>query len=204
MQTVPTQPRSNWRRRALSLWVALFVLLGPQVGPARADNFAGPTSATGCTMLNMADNYEHTYYYSGLTSAVSAALDWTRTNNLDPTEMTSVTVSSVTAATDVVAYDADYTTYCGYTWNGSGGSTIGLVTCVSLSGSTCEKHELRFDTSYTSGATVTNRRSLACHENGHTVGLAHRASSDSCMPATLNGVTQYSPSHDVPHINAWF
>ncbi len=90
----------------------------------------------------------------------------------------------------------------GYTWHGSGGSVVGHVQCVSTNSATrCEKHEMRFDTSYTSGATTTNRRSLACHENGHTIGLAHRTDSTSCMEPALNGVTAYS-SHDVAHINA--
>lgn len=167
---------------------------------AQASNWAGATGNTGCTTLNMADNGDHTYYYSDLTVAMSAAVTWTRFNNLNPTDMNSSGTTSPTSNTDVIVYDNNYTDYCGYTWNGPGSGVVGLVQCVSTtSNSRCQKHEMRFDTSYTSGASTTNQRSLACHENGHTIGLAHYSSG--CMTQSISGSTTYT-QHDINHINA--
>lgn len=168
--------------------------------PAIASTFYGATGKTGCTAFNMADNHEHTYYYSNLTAAMTAATTWSRINNVNPTDMTTVLMSSESSATDVVVYDTNYTSYCGYTWHTPGeGGVIGLATCVSVNRvGECEKHEMRFDTSYTADASLTNRRSLACHETGHTLGIGH---STECLATPLSGSTIFS-SHDIAHINA--
>lgn len=167
--------------------------------PAVADNWYGASGYIGCQNGTMADNWEHTYYYSSLTSAMSAATTWSRTNNVDPTNMQSVLLSTPTATTDVVVYDEDYTNFCGYTWNGSGGTVVGLVSCVSLTtANTCEKHEMRFDTSFTGSTSQATQRVLACHETGHTIGLTHR--SGSCIATPLTSTNTYS-GHDIGHID---
>jgi predicted Zn-dependent protease len=45
----------------------------------------------------------------------------------------------------------------------------------------CESHVLRFDNSYFDSTTTTNKRGLACHETGHSVGLTHRNTDSKCM-----------------------
>lgn len=151
----------------------------------------------------MADNEDHVFYYSSLSADMVGATTWNRLNNLDPTAINTSTTTTVTATTDVVVYDTDYATYCGYAWDGSGGTLIGLVTCVSLnSASECEKHEMRYDTSWTASRSTTWQRALACHESGHTLGLKHRdntASDSGCLPDTQVAITHYS-NHDLAHI----
>ena len=93
-------------------------------------------------------------------------------NRIGPTD---VTVSAEQAAfdgnTDVVYFDSNYSNYCGFLWNGSGGAAIGLYECQSLSGSKCQSAWVRFDTSWTDTATDPWRRALSCHESGHSLGL---------------------------------
>ena len=78
---------------------------------------------------------------------------------------------------------------------------LGLVTCVSLTGSRCQKHEMRFDTSYVGPGTSVQRRNIACHETGHTLGAAHRSSGATCM---LSGTSsnETNDSHDRGDLNA--
>src|SRR5688572_25437051 len=79
---------------------------------ANPTNFAGATGSTGCGLINMADGVHNTYYYGSLTANVSTAMNWTRANNLDPTDMSSEVVSTVQSNTDALVYDSDYSNFC--------------------------------------------------------------------------------------------
>lgn len=170
-----------------------------------ATNFSGLTGATGCTALNMADNSGHSYWYEDLQSENVAATDWTRVNNMDPTDINTSRASSLSSLTDVVVRDRYYVDYCGYDWySTSSGGIVGLVTCDSLvSGSSrCEQHSMRMSNTFTDNTTTTNVRGLACHENGHTIGLAHRAAdAPSCMHQGYPKNALAYDSHDRSHIN---
>lgn len=172
--------------------------------PGMASNFSGANGRTGCgngSPVNMADNATHGFFYSNLKDTTRTAQNATRTNVYNPTDINTITVSTVTSTTDVVVYDNDYTTYCGYTWDGSGG-LYGLTTCVSLnSANECEKHEVRYDNSDLDPASAANREAMACHETGHTVGLLHRNTDTSCIANPFTGARVLS-SHDRSHINA--
>lgn len=179
---------------------ALAAVVAP---PAIAGNFTGANGRTGCSNgspVNMADNRDHYFWYENVTSAVSSAVNYTRTNVYNPTVINTHNDSSNKSTTDVVVRDEDYSTYCGYSWHGSGGSLWGLTTCDSTnSASECEKHTVRYDLSYFNAAGTTDERGLACHETGHTLGLTHRDTDSRCMktfgpyPTTLAG-------HDVNHL----
>lgn len=112
---------------------------------------------------------------------------------------------SATALTDVIVYDRYYGDYCGYAWtNGSGSGIVGLVTCdgiVSVSNNRCEQHSLRISNTFIDNSGTFEQRSVACHENGHTLGLQHRAeSAQSCMPAVAINTATYD-AHDQAVIN---
>lgn len=200
------------RMQVVGLIVGL-VLGAGVVSPSgvNAANFTGATGSAGncnSTRTNMADSANHGFYHNSLLTATRDAVEWVRQNVYEATNMTTFVVAAEAADTDVVSQDANYSTVCGRTWHPELNGIIGLATCVSLSptaGKTnrCEKFVVRYDTSYTSGATGTQRFSLACHEIGHTTGLKH-GSTDSCM--TGNETTSSSQTgltnHDIAHLAA--
>ena len=99
----------------------------------------------------------------------------------------------------------NYDDYCLLDWHDGTSGVLGFAKCHSLSGSKCQKFQIRFDTSYTNKSTTTTNwaRALSCHETGHAVGLAHLANSQfvhGCMPTTLVQVVQFS-THDIDHLN---
>jgi hypothetical protein len=194
-------------------WIAVVAvslgIVGFGASPASAHVWR--TYSTGCkqnTIGNSADSANHIFSYSpDLTSRMISAVDWSRANNLDPTDLATFYISPPQFDTDVVVYDQDYTTWCGYVWNGTPGTSggiEGLTACVSLTpnpAGACEKFEVRFDESATAttAATTAYRRSLACHELGHTLGLEH---GPGCM-AFGGSATAYSAA-DVSWINSHY
>lgn len=173
---------------------------------ASANHFSGATGATGCTGLNRADNANHGYYYYELQSETTAAMDWTRSNNMNPTNINTSRVG-LSNTTDVVVLDRYYSDYCGVPWiqPGSGG-VVGLVTCKSLVSGTakCESHDLRMSNHFTDNTTRSNIRGLACHEDGHTVGLAHRSGTATCMPQGYPKPANAYDAHDRTAINSHY
>ena len=65
----------------------------------------------------------------------------------------------------------------------------------------CERSSVRFDLSYVNAATETNRRGLACHETGHSLGLKHYDAYSGCME-TYGPYFWNLSAHDISHINA--
>lgn len=182
--------------------------------PAVAAHFSGATGGTGCNGgLNRAINADHTYYYDGLTSTDSNAMDWTRSNNMNPTNMNTSKVSQLAGGTDVRVEDDNYTNFCGAVWlstDSPNSGAVGLVTCATLesNGDKCKQHVLRMNTYFTNNTTTANTRGLACHENGHTVGLMHRSQFDvdgelvfTCMHQQYPKNANAYDSHDVAVIN---
>ncbi len=188
--------------------VAGLLVLGAIVAiaaDAGAFSWRTGSASLGCNGVNnSADSISHGYWYnSALSSAMAQATSWARANAIDPTDINTFDVPALAPDTDVVVYDQDYTNWCGQPWNGSGGFVIGMTHCVSLASNpanACEKSEVRYDESYTNGATTTRRRNLACHENGHTLGLDEETAGTSCMRSTATDNTTYG-SGDITWIN---
>lgn len=192
--------RGTW---AIGICAAALVV-APAAPPAGAGNFTGANGRTGCSggsPVNMADNRDHYFWYEDVTSAVSSAVNYTRTNVYNPTDVNTHNASGNTATTDVVVRDQDYSTYCGYSWH-PGGGLWGLTTCDSTnSAGECEKHTVRYDISYFNVAGTTDERGLACHETGHTLGLTHRDTDSRCMK-TYGPYPTTLADHDINHLNA--
>lgn len=197
--------------RAARLAAAVTMLAGATLWSAPsadASTFWWRTSVYGmCYGNNSADSYYHTFYYnSGLSSDMRSATDYARLNSLNPTDMTTAMVT-LAVDTDVVAYDQDYTDYCGLDWHPSTSENAagGLAACRYLTANpagACERWEIRYDESAMNEGGLDYRRYAACQEIGHTVGLDHYNYTYTCMDddePTLR--TTYS-SHEIGvHIN---
>jgi hypothetical protein len=190
------------------------------LSPAAASNFWGAThSAPACSENaseaqrntgNMADNSSHTFNFQGTTPTwVENMINWSRTNNLDPTNIDTSLDATLDVHTDVVVRNGDYENgWCGNFWgpaqNPGIAGTVAVVTCdylLSGSGGKCDRFTMFLLRWYLMGQTTSDRRKVACHENGHTVGLEH-AAHPSCMsaagPVPQNGSFT---THDQNHLN---
>ncbi|MGH9156713.1 MAG: hypothetical protein ACRD1K_12955 [Acidimicrobiales bacterium] len=193
---------------AAVLGLVILLTASQPLDSTNASTFSWRTGDTGCSTANSADSASHGFYYDpGLTGNMAAATNWARSNVIDPTDINTFDVGTVAFDTDVVVYDQDYTTYCGYSWHSPGGSgVVGLNKCVLLAtnpANACEKNEIRYDESFTNSTTSDNRNGLACHENGHALGLAH-VSSGSCMVTFYPKPLGYSAHEVFDHINAMY
>lgn len=174
----------RWQLAEVGLVVASLVVGGP-TALAWANHFG---HSQGCCYF--ADNANHTFFYDALSVANISAVDWARTNDLDPTHMYStLQTGSYNSDTDVLVGDGNYTsgTYAPY---------AGYWQCTALLSdyATCGQGQLTINTRY-GNATY----GVACQEIGHSTGLDHSTNSASCM---------YNPTppsrfdaHDVSHIN---
>lgn len=185
-------PESKNGRYSSSLAIiSTFCLMILIITPvAQGSNFPG----------RYADNSNHTYYLSPVTNATEKlhlrnAMNWLASN----TDMTvkEESFSEYSSTTDIFMAsqyrsDAPFSTY--YAW----------VTCVkTLSGNKCDRWDLIINRKNPHA----NLRAVACHEIGHTVGLAHLSGSNSsyslpnrsCMRS--NPDHNYLSLHDIAHIN---
>jgi hypothetical protein len=198
-------------RRLAAAGCAVVLCLGSTLlatTPASATNFSGITGLTGCDELNQADNATHNFEYIDLNADNTAATNWVRTNVIDPTVINTSIDSTPDEHTDVNVIDRYYTDYCGYNWyTSSSGGTIGATKCDLLSSTNrCDRHSVRYSNYWTDIASNTGRRWLACHENGHGLGLLHRyENADGCMsPSYVDASTStvaYS-LHDKAHLSS--
>ena len=167
------------------------------IGPAVAGNSAGANGSTSCATVNLMENSNSTFTYHrvSLVSPNHNAVAWVLNNRVAPTDLTVQYDSTPDSATDAVYYDADYTTFCGRTWHGSGGSVVGMVQCSSLAGQHCNRMNVHFDNSATDAYSTTKARVLACHETGHSIGVKH-ASGSTCMNSTISSFQTWYSTHE--------
>lgn len=158
---------------------------------------------------NMTDSTTHTYHMNTTwtTQNVEDAMNWHLPRLASEYGMTVQEHSSNNTNTDIVVFDADYTTQCGLDWDASPGNKVGLAKCVNHWNATqrCDRHYLRFDTSDTNNFSAAKNRKLACHETGHALGLKHRfrTSDPGCMRSSLGAATtNYYSAHDQSHFSS--
>lgn len=138
------------------------------------------TGLTGCTDFNRTENNDHTFFYLSLNTENVTAFNNARSLRVNPTDIN--TSGTTQSSADVVVQDANYSTYCGYTWDTSATSAadgvVGLAKCNSIwTGpftNFCNQHGVYVDTSFTT-PNPSYRENLATHEIGHTLGLYHEA-----------------------------
>jgi hypothetical protein len=154
----------------------------------------------------MADNASHTINFQGTTpDYIINMIEWARVNSLDPTAINTSIDTSLDTNTDVVVRNDDYTAWCGREWGPPDGG-IALVTCDYLltgSGGKCDRHTVFLLRWFMRGnLDQSERRRVACHELGHTVGLKHVTSGASCVTEdVIPPPSGYYTTHDQNHLN---
>lgn len=173
-------------------------------------HFAGPTGATGCTVVNRTEDANLSIWNDNVNVENVVALNAARLSYVDPTDVNTSAAPSAFSA-DVRVMDADYTTQCGVLWHDASTNEgiVGFAPCIALHSSPltgfCDRHHIMLDTSFTTPASVTTRLNLATHELGHTVGAYHESSPIiSVMQVGYPKPTSVYGTHVVGEINNAF
>lgn len=178
----------RFRVAVLALMAGVLPALVAMPPPAYATNFGGSSSGPW-----YADNFHHVFYYDNLTQTFINVVNWNRSNNYDPTDLTTNwTAVHGIGSNDVHVFD-DYYNQGWY----------GIVSCPTkspLEPTVCLDHHVRFDNNY--DLTYDQQRSVGCHEIGHTVALLHRNVSESCM--SVPDFPMFLPTHERNHINNYY
>lgn len=167
--------------------LAAAISAAPLTSTATADEFNGCNSVSGCRP----DNFEHTYCWgssftaTNLRSAANYAM-----GNLDAqTSYFDNFMSSCSSATDVI-------------WHTMSSTTVrGDYVCLAFnSAGNCEQARVRLNPTLLTD--TLNREKTACHEIGHSGGLAHSSTASDCMisGAVTSGHRTYN-QHHVDHLN---
>lgn len=168
-------------RRATVALVASLVFAPQIAAPEPSTAYLGSQNCGPSLSLSncIANNYIHTVYPSALTTNIRNDLAWILENQYDTYTQLSTSMDADTNA-DVLAYDWDY---------GPSPFYYAAVFCPTSSTKygtdpnvVCRPMQLRFNLYWTGRFdSQYERRQVACHELGHTVGLHHRNHLNSCM-----------------------
>lgn len=180
-------------RKATALAVVLVVATAT---PVLSNPFGGPYDEDG---NYAADNGTLLVYLTiTLDDEMEDATEWALDNQYDPLSTIIIAMVTSISGSEVRVYQANY---------GNSG-WVAAAPCVapkntggSGDGEWCEPRNVRFNRGYYPDYydTRLERRFLACHELGHTLGL-HHLSSD-CMAVPADGPKSFLGSHNVTHIN---
>lgn len=167
--------------------VAAALLAAPMTPVATADEFNGCNSVSGCRP----DNFEHTYCWGSTFTSTSlrSAANYAMGNLDSQTSYFDNYISSCTSITDVIWHTM------------SSSTTRGDYICLAFnSAGNCEQARVRLNPSLLTD--TLNREKTACHEIGHSGGLAHSSTASDCMisGAVTSGHRTYN-AHHVDHLN---
>lgn len=172
-------------RKFLGTLLTLFLVVA--TAPAvRASHYTAPAGHP--------NDKAHLFWYGNLNQTWINIVNWSRTNNIDPTSFDSGWLpghdgsdAAVGIATLAGAYGS---APCGG-WS-------------SLDPGMCDHYHVTLD--HTDALTLDQQRTVTCHELGHTLGLGHRLGPTSeCMwPTSVPaGSNRFYDSHDVSEIDVW-
>lgn len=194
----PRRLESGEDVKKLWLLVALVVLLGGQLVSANSAqaNYFGPDPDSPDWPENdccrFADNDQHTIYYEVVPNQFYRdAMDYGFAH-LDGTALVSVRTYERTSATDV-RFIAGYThpSYVAGAWRCDSPNSVGE----------CETGRAFLNREKLDGEGANAKAHTACHELGHSTGLAHATVDESCLRQGINESKVYT-THDRNHLNS--
>lgn len=196
--------QGNARPRAVTAMTAvllIFVFITPQLSLASERNF----NSSGCTYAGPPEpcpaNSTHHIFFFGA-SMSSSAIYWT---NKTRTDSYNNVPGWSTAST---AYHGSSDLHMIYT-NTLDSDTYGIYSCSTIgSGGVCDHGHVEYNAQLWPDLSGSQRQSLACHETGHSVGLAHPLSSGQqddpdifhCMVQA--GWPMYLGDHNIWHMTS--
>lgn len=194
-------PVRRRRGRIATMLLGAVVLSASLPPPSFAGNFGSECLVANgvATCVSLGNTLTHHYYFGNIEVNQRAAINWVSLNVYTTTDLN--TSEQLQSDVDVRVWDSTY---------GANG-IWGWVDCPS----TCPRtgahpnrtgfrQELRFNLTYPNAFdTLFERRYMACHEFGHTVGLRHSGNTGSCMYADVP-TSNVLDAHDRNHINATY
>ena len=189
----------HFRRRWAIGGIVLFAVAGAATVALASNFYSTAVGGSPANNVSLANNSSHLVRFASVQAAQKAStLDRMSAAYNTPTDIT-MTETTSTTADDVVVFDFTY---------GLNGA-VAWVVCPDAafeSGSDpnrwCFGQELRYNLTYADYYDTSGERAwIACHELGHTIGLNHVGTTNSCLRLNYNGTTLLSP-HDVSHVNS--
>ena len=180
--------------------VGVFAVLAISVSvanPAQASNFGA----------YYADNADHYYARVNLTADGVTAANWGVTELDSKTDVSTFNDGTCKSDTDICFYDANYETDPWIKSSSWWATHNGLAHCNRATGlfglgNRCKRWFVLFDVADMNDMTTWEVQELGCHEVGHTVGLKHTDSAESCMKTDRAGrISRTLSQHDIVHLN---
>lgn len=192
-----------------SLAIAIIVIVA-QAGSVSADTFGSNTAVPGspahaCDDTSasqcIANNGTHWWYPSGLQTNQLSATRYASDSVYDPVADVDTVERADSSNVDLLAFDSTYSSvYWAWTRCQTGAAVQGVDP-----NRWCRPQELRYNngTHPTRYDTIDERRYIACHEFGHSLGLRHSGNQASCMYPD-QAVSTGLASHDTGELNAHY
>jgi hypothetical protein len=183
--------------RAVIPFVLLVVVVGGLLqSPVLANPFGTVNPPCGRLEICWYNGTHQDYWYdSSVGAAWKSAGEYARTTEVDGTVISTGTVSGHNAS-DVSVY----------LYSDPNDGVVAYTDCISWTNALCNHWHVNFDTA-DGPYTDTKRKSNACHEFGHTLGLHHWANhqdAQSCMENVPEHWHLHWNSHDVDHVNTYY
>jgi hypothetical protein len=186
-------------RTLISVGLVAGFLGGYSLGP-----FAESAQATNINAWRAGDNSTITIRGCSLEPHVLSGYDWSITNNLNPTDISTLKYSCGSTTREINVYDGDYgdTTwaaqwYCNF--NG-GGFPVNVCSWSTIQVNTRAGR-------VPPSSPVDYPKAIMCHEFGHAVGLSHYSDPDgttSCIRSPAQSAYRHYLSHDKSHIDGYY
>lgn len=188
--------------KLISQILALVFVAGLSTPPALATNYGShdcisiPDSPYS-SCISIGNNYNHQWHYTNPRSDIYNSFETIVESEYDDRTQLVVNETYFENA-DVNVFDSDYGDFnvWGWVWCPNTSWTSG-----SHPNKACRPQYLRFNLFYASAFnTAFERRYMACHEFGHTLGLRHTDNTSSCMKADV-ATSDALRTHDIDIIN---